>query len=232
VLKLRGQKDILDLVPKKFPKQNYSEINKFANTKYKNNEFVINQFLGGWNAIIYRYLVCIESDQKFLKLIKKYSDAPPQPFRYFQERELFNFFVNGLSIFDCFGYSAYMLCSVINPNNFIVTQNNLERIKLKKVKNALIEFCSTENLSIKLNNLFNSRNFKDFKEIRNILAHRESPPGRTIRLSVGSIRGRKSALWIAGIELNENTTSSRLAWMEGNLFELIEYLGDLLKKHY
>ena len=87
------KKGIFGLVFEKFPKQNYSEINKLANTKYKNNKFVISQFWRGWKTIIYRYLACIESDQNFLKLITKYSDAPPQPFRYFQGRELFIFMI-------------------------------------------------------------------------------------------------------------------------------------------
>lgn len=232
MVKLRGPKDILDLVPSKFPKQNYSEINNIANKKCKNNEFLISQFRGGWQAVIYRYLTCIESDQNFSKLIIKHSGAPTQPFRYFQERELFNFFINGLSIFDCFGYSVYMLCSAINPNNFIVSQNNLSAIRLKKeVKNDLIGYYSTENLSTELNNLLNSQNFKDFSDIRNILSHRESP-GRTFRVSTGSIRGRKSALWINGIELNENTTSSWLSWIESNLFKLIDFTYDFTRKSF
>jgi hypothetical protein len=227
---MKKPKDILYWVPNKFPKQQYYEISKLDSKKY-DNKFVFHQFLGGRRAIIYRYLACIDSDKKFRQLVQKHSDTPPQPYRYKQERELFSFYTNGLSIFDCFVYSVFMLCAMINPNNFVVTEDNLRSINLRKTIDSLINFYSEENISIKFNYFFNSQDYRSFAKIRHTLSHRESP-GRIIMATSGHKQKRHNAQWINGIEISEQTITLKLIWIEENLFELTECLNDFVKKYY
>lgn len=222
---------ILDYLPKNFPSKIYEEISDKI-LKYKDNfELQYNQFAGGWRSIVYRYLACNKHSSDYIKIVKKYRISPSQPFRYDQERELFNFFTNGLSIFECFGYSFYMICSIINQNKFKVRKNEevLKNIILTNTISKLEKYYLEENITKELRKLINSQEYKDWNKVRNILIHRETR-GRIFRVGTGSAKIERSALWFKGIAIDKQTTVCRLNWLELNLFTLIELTYDFTNK--
>ena len=74
-------------------------------TKNKNT---LNQFQNFWVLgmqlrIVFMRVLKVMRD--LLNRLKKAGDAPPQPKRYIQEKELFHFFVNGYSTLESFCYA-------------------------------------------------------------------------------------------------------------------------------
>jgi hypothetical protein len=221
---------ILDDLSQYFPKDKYEKI-YIKVLQYKDNfQLQYQQFSGGWRSLVYRYLACTKHSDDYIKIIKKDRISPSPFLRYEQERELFNFFTNGLSAIEELGYMLYMICSIKKPSDFKVIKKGLRKIKLKnKREDCTVEklktFYPEENITQELEKLTNSEEYNNWVKVRNILMHRETP-GRRIRM------GRKelSDLWIDGIEINDQTTACRLEWLGSNLFNLIKLTYDFTNK--
>ena len=221
---------ILNDLPQHFPKDKYEKIYTKV-LQYSNNfQLQCTQFRGGWRSLVYRYLACTKHSDDYIKIIKKDRISPSYFLRYEQERELFNFFTNGLSAIETLGYMLYMICSIDNSNDFkVITKEAFKNVVLRKTVLKLKEFHSVENITKELGKLINSQEYKDWVEVRNALMHRETP-GRKIMLSSKRSKIEQSDLWFEVIEINKETTACRLKWLELNLFNLIDLTYDFTNK--
>jgi len=213
-------------MPADFPSEPYEAIN--ARLVKMKDPFPESwsQFTGGWRAVAIRFLSCIEHDKNFTLSVKKFTNAPQQPGRYIQERELFGFFVTGLSTIESLCYSLYAIASILDQNNFPITERELRNVYPETVCLKFYDYYNNENITNELKKLINSQNYKEWKNIKNILAHR-SVPGRHF-YSGGEYNGK--ALWIDRIEINENTTASRLQWLKNKITTLINAINVFTKK--
>ena len=225
---------ILDDLPQYFPKDKYEKI-YIKVLQYKDNfQLQYQQFTGGWKSLVYRYFACTTHSDDYVKIIKKDRISPSHFLRYEQERELFNFFTNGLSAIETYGYMIYMICSIKNPNDFKVITKDLWKIKLKdKSEECTVEklktFYPKENITQELEKLINSEEYNNGVKVRNVLMHRETP-SRRIRLSTRRSKMEQSDLWFEEIAIDTQTTVCRLNWLELNLFKLIELTYDFTNK--
>lgn len=222
---------ILDYLPPDFPQNKYEKIHTKV-LQYKDNfQLQYQQFSGGWRSLVYRYLACIKHSNDYIEFFKKNRTSPSYFLRYEQERELFNFFTNGLSAIETLGYMLYMICSIDNSNDFkVITEEDLKKIKLHKTVSKLKKFYSVKNIAKELENLINnSQEYEEWVEVRNVLMHRETP-GRKIMLSSKRSKKERSDIWFKGIKINKQTTVSRLNWLELTLFKLIELTYDFTNK--
>lgn len=221
---------ILDYLPQDFPKDKYKNIHDRV-LQYKDKfPLQYKQFTGGYMSLMYRYLACIKHSNDYIKFIEKDRSSPSYFLRYEQERELFNFFTNGLSAIETYGYMIYMICSINKPNDFKVITKDLWKIKLKdKSKECTVEklktFYPEENITQEIEKLINSDEYQVWVKVRNILMHRGTP-GRIIMASTRRPKIERSDLWFEGIEINKKTTDCRLKWLGSNLFNLIELTDD------
>jgi hypothetical protein len=185
-------------------------------------------YLGAWCALSYRYLSCAESDEVFTESIKIFGPAPPLPQRYLQERELFSFFVLGLSTIESLTYGFYAVISVLDPTKFPLNNDNDRRyIYPESTCTKLTNRFPTEPISKSLASITSSKEYDDWKNLRNMLAHR-TLPGRNIRIVPGG--APLPALW-AGIEVDVNTTALRRRWLAGKVFDLLRDI-DLFISNY
>ena len=222
---------ILDDLPQYFPKDKYEKI-YIKVLQYKDDfQLQYHQFTGGWKSLVYRYFACTKHSDDYIKIIKKDRISPSYFLRYEQERELFNFFTNGLSAIETLGYMLYMICSIDNSNDFkVITEEDLKKIKLHNTVSKLKKLYSVENITKELENLINnSQEYEKWVEVRNVLMHRETP-GRKIMLSSKRSKKERSDIWFKGIKINKQTTVSRLNWLELTLFKLIELTYDFTNK--
>lgn len=221
---------ILDDLPQNFPKDKYEKI-YIKVLQYKDNfKIQYQQFTSGWKSLVYRYFACAKHSDDYIKIIKKDRVSPSHFLRYEQERELFNFFTNGLSAVETHGYMIYMICSIYNHNDFkVITKKDLKNIVLSNTVLKLKKFYSVENITKELEILINSREYEDWVEVRNVLMHRGTP-GRKIMLGTGKAEKERSDLWFKKIAIDTQTTVCRLNWLELNLFKLIEITYDFTNK--
>jgi len=71
------------------------------------------EYAGGWSAIGFRFYACAEYDESFARSFRQHGGSPPPPERYGQERDLYGFFVSGLSVIETFGYGLFAVASML-----------------------------------------------------------------------------------------------------------------------
>lgn len=177
-----------------------------------------NQYAGAWNAIAYRFLSCSNYNFEFISLIKRAGNSPVPTERYKQEKCLFGFFVTGLSTIESFCYGLYAIASMINSSYFPIDKaKHLRKIKIENTSKKFKCVYPNEKISEILSKLIEDPAFQKWKEIRNILAHRLAPVRHFF--TGGDQNGE--ALWLNGIQINENTTSYRYEWLSETLTSIL-----------
>jgi len=219
------------IMPDDFPSDLYDDVNHRIS---KNRDDYLSswyQFAGGWNAIAYRFLSCTDSNDDFILSISKHGNSPAQPERYNQEKLLFNFFVTGLSALQSLSYALYFACSILDKINFPVSSKKdlksitIESTQIKLEQSALQ---NKESIIKNLKDSINSAEYKDWKEKRNILAHR-SAPGRNI-FEGGNEHGKVK--WMNGLEIDKNTTAQKYEWLLANVKKLIEEVSSFVNHNF
>ena len=209
-------------MPSDFPIDLYEAVHIRVNKKKTIYPDTWSQYAGAWNAVAYRFLACADYDQAFTESIQRAGNAPPPTERYNQERALFGFFVTGLSVIESLCYGSFAVASMIDVQNFpMTTPQNLKDINPEYTTKKFISVFPTDPITILLKQLTTSQDYRDWKDIRNILAHR-SAPGRTIQFSINPGSQIDGALWINGINIDINMTSSKRQWLSTILRKLLE----------
>ena len=172
-------------------------------------------FASGWNAVRYRYLACTDHDRDFTHSIQQEQTHLE---RYHQERDLFGFFVTGLSTIESLCFALHAIGSIINPTKFrIRTDQDLTKIDPAKTARRFAASFQADSLTTALEHWTNSEEFAEWRRLRNILAHRATP-GREIYLG----GPRNGSIEWSGIRIDQDTTASRRRWFSGTVRGLLE----------
>lgn len=212
-------------MPDIFPSTVYDEIQKNFIAKKKNEEKWKEHGIA-WNAISYRYLSLKKYNDDYVASITKYGGSPLPEIRVGQEELIFNFFTTGFSLLDIIGYGIYAICSEIDTSNFPLTNDIKPNINICMVKDKLVAYFTNEDITTSLKTLIESNEYKEWKDIRNILAHRGQPPRAHY---AGGEKDGKSE-WINGMVLNTETLSKKLNWIDKTLVLLMEDIKKLSEK--
>lgn len=190
------------------------------------------EFSAAWRAIAYRYLTCAEHDGEFTKLLRVYGDAPPEPYRYLQERELFGFFTSGAAVLDCLFYAMFAIGSLANPQAFEVSLlTPLDNVTPRLVSERFVGCYPGERLSELLAETADSSAFKEWREIRGVLVHR-SLPGRTVSLSSKTDGPLPASTWkIRGHEISDELTGRRREWLRSTVTQTIVAAERFVRTH-
>lgn len=220
------------VAPRDFAVAPYKAIHSRVCTKKDAYPHSWNQYAGAWSAVAYRFLSCAAHDKAFSESIHWAGDAPPQSERYNQERELFNFFMAGLATIESLYYGLFAIASMVDAQMFpITTPKDMRSITPERTTCQFKKVFPKESITVALEQVTTAQDFLDWKEIRNILAHR-SVPGRIIRLQVGtSAHHRSAALWAKGIQIDKNTTASRRKWLAKAIADLLNATDDFTSRY-
>jgi len=206
--------------PEFFPKETYESVHSRMVSKKGKKAWY--QFAWSWNAVVYRFESCNEYNRAFTNSVQRYGNAPEQPEKYRQEKYLFNFFITGLSILESLLYGLYMISHFIKPNSFPVSENDFRGITPEKVKDKFKCHFEKEKLTEILIDLVEGEEFEEWKNIRNILAHRGAQ-GRSYHVG-GKHHGQ--ALWIKGIQIDPETTSTKYKWLKKQVKIVLEEMDN------
>ena len=213
-------------LPEDFPNAAYGAVQACMQNRHPENEDLWDQYRGAWSAIAYRYRTCAESDEAFTRSIKIQGGAPPAPYRYEQERDLFLFFVSGWSSLEAFCYGIYAIAAFINPENFPMGTNSDRRaVNPEFTSKRLQDIFPGEQLTSTLKSVLDTYEMREWKEIRNVLIHR-AHPGREFCVGGPPPDLSTSSRWKVGIDIDVKTTSVRRLWLSDTLSQL---LGDAAK---
>jgi hypothetical protein len=213
-------------MPTDFPSGPFNTIQDHLRSRSVPSELRV-EFAGGWNGLRYRFLTCTEHDEAFTGSIVCHGDAPPHPERYRQDRELFGFFVTGLAAIQCLCYSLFAVSAMLEPSAFPMTSEDaLKKIEPERTAKSYNKGATfrTDPLADALMALVDDQAYKDWRNARNILAHRINP-GRHIYASAGEDPGRcldSSSRWkLDHIILDRNTTAQRRLWLANRLADTL-----------
>jgi len=144
-----------------------------------------------------------------------------------QERELFDFFVNGLSVIESCLFGLYAIGSVLDRANFKLTnQKEVASITRKKVIDAFQLVFPEETLTSVMNKTIESEEFRAWKDIRNVLAH-QSTPGRVFYMP-GAL-----TLWkLNNIPIDSNIAVSNRQWLAKAISEILWEADSFSRRHF
>lgn len=207
-------------MPADFPARDHEAIHEHCKPKMTPNPPLAthwSEYSAAWNAIAYRFRAVADHDEEFKAAITRQEHSD----RYRQERELFNFFVSGLSTIETFAYGLYFLASATRPIEFPI--NKPRSITLTATARQFANTFPTCAITSRLAAVEKDSAFEEWRDIRNILAHRCSP-GRILHLSVGGPPTNPNAndIWrLNNISLNSDTTGLRRQWLSQTLGGLL-----------
>lgn len=222
------------IMPKDFATAPYTAVHSRAGPLIDAQPHAWPLYAGAWNAVSYRFHACADHDEVFTASVERAGGSPPSSERYVQERELFNFFVNGLATMEslCFGLFAIGFMLAL-PDFPIATPKDLQRITPESTAKAYASAFPGEKITDALGQLTGDQSFIKWKEVRNVLAHRSAPRrahSRTIAVSIPSGDAPATVntpsdpppTWLNGVLIDVNTTSARRAWLADVTHKILE----------
>jgi hypothetical protein len=189
------------------------------------------EYSGAWLGLMYRYRSCADHDEVFTDSVNSFGDTPEWSERYKQERELFGFFVTGLSAIECACYGLFALGSWLNADQFSFMRDADKRVITPEwtLERFRVAF-PNESLTRALQQITHDQQYRDWKKARNVLAHR-SQPGRNIYLS--NVGPPRTAEWVLqNIPIDSTATATRRRWLAGSLRLLLSEADTFTAKHF
>lgn len=191
---------------------------------------------GGHNGVRYRLRACADYSEEFIECVRRVGDAPPPEDRYQQERQLFGFFVSGISALDSFNFFIYFAAAHLQPAYFPTERpGHTKAIARKPTADAFGKRFPGEVITTALNNLVDDPKLKEWDEFRNVLAHRAAP-GRRIYVSFGTSSPDPAAEWkidpAGNLKIDADLTPPRLEWLATTLAVLAVAADQFAHKHF
>ncbi|MHC4880771.1 MAG: hypothetical protein ACYTGL_30320 [Planctomycetota bacterium] len=212
-------------MPSDFPSTPYKAVQDLCTAKreaHPDPKTTWTEYSAAWKAVAYRFRAVADHDEVFIEAVSN-----GDPSRYLQERELFSFFVAGLSALEAFAYGLYQLASIVRPNEFPVT--NLRSITLDSTLQRFSATFPAQPVTTKLSGLISDNTFVEWKNCRNVLAHR-SHPGRVITASVGNQPPTDDVWKLENVTINSATTSNRRQWLSQTLTGLLDAAKEFVEQ--
>ena len=220
-------------MPTDFDSAAYESVSVHGATVLAGDDQRLREFTSGWNAVAHRFVSFAGHDRSFTDSIRKHGDGPPPAIRHGQEHDLFGCFVTGLSALESAAHALWFVCSKLDPANFPASSpKDLRAVTPEKLKDKMTVGFPADSITGALVALLSSAEFKDWKKIRNTLAHRSAPS----RSMFASMHGKPPpALWNlggAGIVLDEKTTGSRRVWLAGVVQSIMREMDGFIVRQF
>jgi hypothetical protein len=175
------------------------------------------------NGVAYRFIACDEAAAQTIVSLSA-SDSPPQPERARQENNLFSFYTMGLSILESLSYGIYFVGALADPAG-IPSGVRRRDVTPSLAASAFADAFPHEPLTMRLNDLVSSDEFKNWSLIRHALSHRGAP-GRTFYEGGGPSSGVDWNLPIKQIDLSQEllpaTIEARRIWLGARVAEIVD----------
>jgi hypothetical protein len=147
----------------------------------------------GFKGAAYRFRAAIEYHSAFQEDISTQGGAAPSADREFsQNRSLFGFLVSGLASLESLTFAMHSVSSHYSRTQFRLDIDALRNVNPFSVAEALGEAWPDAPITRALERLIQDAAYAEWRDIRNVLAHRAVPP-RLIMIRPGE---STSSLWL------------------------------------
>ena len=172
-------------MPPSFPDESFKQFGKSASLLFPGilsdeNFDDPNQrqqhFSRAFQAVMYRYRACSESNQEFISLVDDASElwkewTDDEEHNYKIEKAVYQFFMAGLSVFESYGFCLYFVGNTLAPPLFPHI-NKLKCINLHATSKSFAQAFPAASITQLLTKLLERPEFKKVGSLRNIFAHR------------------------------------------------------------
>lgn len=220
-------------LPPFFPDLIWHQVKDRVCPRIANPSIELNNFLGSWQAVRYRYRAAWENTQAFTQAIQQ--PDPKSENQYYQEDQtLSEMFFSGFSVIESFCFCLYFTGAFTSQSAHFPLTKKPEKIDLKWTTGAFLNAFPSDMLTTELSSLQSDAKFKEWGNIRNVLAHRVSP-GRIVYLS--NWRKPNPPDWhlptsLPLIPLDAQTAQSRLDWLTNTLNRLVDAADQFTQMHF
>jgi hypothetical protein len=198
------------------------------------------EYAAGWNAVASRFKTMADADEQFTQQIitqRARQVSLSHHEMQLQEEHLYRFFMNGHSTIESFCYAMFALGALLYPTKFpMSTYKQLQVISPALLQQKYASEFPCRRISVVLTALVScDADYKNWRKIRNILAHRVVPR-RTIHVHLheGSrpdTMVNRPTEW-GEIELDEETTQGRRLWLASTLIRCVEAAQTFATNHF
>jgi hypothetical protein len=214
-------------VPDDFPSEWHEETKQLL-VKYKDTKLTEwKSFSVGWNGIVYRYRAMTEYDEIFTTSISKIGSSPPPEERYHQDKALFGFFVNAVSVIECFFYAVFWIGIIIKPSLSPMDAKSLQSLYPKDISKKYEKEFPRENLTKKLRAFIGCPQYTDMKDMRDVLSHRGKLPRnyyaggeRDGKTTMPNNPKESTSKWVLNNYIDKETTAKRRKFLSTELESL------------
>jgi hypothetical protein len=213
-------------VPDDFPAADYDLIHTKVATR--SAESVFWEYAFAWNAVAYRFTQMADHDETYRRTLTDSGD--PYVVRYKQDKELFGFFMAGLSALEAFFYAMHSVAGLADPIGFpMASESDRKCVGITLTKDRFACRFPTEPLTQAMASLGCDPSLKQWKKVRNLLVHRQAP-GRFV--SASSVGQPPPDKWrLEGLTLDTDLTSSRRGWLSQVLTSLMACGLEFVERH-
>jgi hypothetical protein len=209
-------------IPPGYPTQQHAELYQAAEAFFTRDsvpDLLQKEFRSAWHAVVYRYIACLESAKNFSDSVERQGGSPLQAERYVQEREFFNFVVNGMACLETLHYGIFAWGACRQLAGFsLATEEARRKAVPKTVRDRLGGVPDAGALVSALEKLKGSDTYLEWVNLRIILFHR-GLPGRIINMTDGEGSGTRYQRFgeFDGPEVTPDTSREMARWLTGQL---------------
>lgn len=191
--------------------------------------FEYHYFYSAWVGVAFRFRACAVHHQSFTEVFRRTGGASQGIDLYQEDDALFGFFVKGLSALESFYYSLYalgaLICtptqapSVPPPTQFPLLDpaqpGSLRSIDPAHAHSVFAQVFPGLPITELLGRILEDATYREWRQRRNVLAHRAPTAGRTVQYSDSSFSGQPLSVtqWASDLPLDATMTASRYDWL-------------------
>jgi hypothetical protein len=210
------------LMPADFPVIHYESVHKHVQPQSQTENDRYEQFAGAWNAVAYRFVATGEYEAALTAAFSDVRGAVTPEKRSWQERDLFGFFSNGVSVFESAFYGLFSIGALLAAAEFpLSTPSDQQRVSPTTTSSALKKAFPGDPILEVVSAVTSDTAYREAREIRNVLTHRTAP-GRTFFASVGGDDDLPDQWKLNNITLDATMASTRRAEVARLLTELLK----------
>jgi hypothetical protein len=213
-----------------FPDELHKSIEQRATKLYAETDvLLLEQFLGGWKGTKLRFLACARHSEAYTASIHRTGPEVDGDDRDDQERELFEFFINGLSAVECACFALYAIGKKVSPDK--LCEEKEWRIDRDATLAAFSDAFPDKDITKVLSGVRVVRDkpdlnpkFHEWTTIRNMLIHRIHPRGDLYFDPIRRGAKQRHSRWrpVKNLLLDEEATVTRRAWLTEFLTNLFQ----------
>jgi len=220
-------------MPNDFPAAAHNAVVEIFGPYQSRNPQIFSELAAGWNAVAIRFKTVANADERFTASIKSRNAFASSDERHVQEEALFTFFLSGYAAIESLMYAAFAMGTMLSPSNFpMTTPGHLRAISPTTTKNRFSTCFPGTSVEATFSTLIADSNFERWGLIRNVLAHRSTPP-RHHHVTVGSTAPDRTDWEImGGLALNDQTTAGNRPWLATTLKESVEAVAAFARANF